>query len=289
MVWSAIQDFVKESEVRIVNDNLHVRMLPDVAKNYDLGLYTKAVDMWSDLVREISQIKIDYPDNKKSVFYIYFVPDDFYRGTEYEGASGRPEFCLDEDGFPKAVCQLQQTLHVKVSNLFGRVSKLHELAHCIHSKFGLQARLFGEGFAEIIPWYVLGYERRLPSHLEWMCALPRIYTIQDYYDDKVPHTEKNREKIASFRSGYVSAYLLVRSIVSSIEERFKISPCSAVQKFLELWGDLGYVDAKEFASWCANFAGMDPEKLIYTCEYQNKVLDDIQKGITKQIQWERNI
>ncbi len=295
-MYKPLADFLQDSEVRIVNDNLHFRMLPAVAKNYDHGMYDAAVDMWVDLVAEISRIGIRSPDKKKKVFYIYFVPDDFYSHMSgYENTLGKPEVGADADGFVYALCYLQQVLlpgtQTDKLNLFNRVTKLHELSHLVHSVFGKNPFWFGEGVAEIVPWYLLGYEKRIPTHLKWMRALPQIYTLEDFSNGQGFSREKVEKKISSYRTGYVSMYLITRAIVSGIAKKLKISPVAAVQKFLDLWHNAGAISGHEFTELCANIAGMDAHRLIYTTYYQNIVLDDIQKEITsdKQLQQGRTI
>lgn len=283
MVWAAVQDFAKQSEMRIVRNDLRIRVLPDAAQNYDAGMYREAVDMWQNLIKEIGTVDLVYPNGAHPVFYVYFVPDDFYNNTDFANMVGKAEYSVDKDGFIRALCYLQKTLTDKTQNdkvnVFNRVAKLHELSHCMHSNFGEQTRLFCEGFAEIIPWYILGYERRIPTHLKWMRALPKIYSIQDYRDNRVSYNEKLGPKICSYQSGYVSAYLLVRAIISNVEKKLKISPCVALQKFLDLWHNTGYVNSASFAEQCANLAGMDARQLIYTTEYQNQVLVDIEREL----------
>lgn len=279
-ILEVLNDYVKKSQVRVVNENLRFRMLPDIAQNYDLGLYAKTVDMWSDLVKEISQIKIEYPYDKKSVFYVYFVPDDFYSNMPgFELVIGKPMDGLDSDGFSSALCYLQSTLtkgepNSDKANLFNRVIKLHELSHCISSNFGDGVFPFSEGFSEIIPWYILGYEKLIPTHLKWMRALPKIYTLKDFSDANVVNERLDR-KIASYRTSYISLYLVTRAIISNIAKRYKVSPRVAVQKFLDLWHNFNGDIYRGLTECYANFAGMDAEKLIYTCEYQNAVLDEI--------------
>ncbi len=283
MVWAAVQDFAKHSEIRIVRNDLRIRMLPDAAKDYDMGMYHEAIDMWQNLVKEIRTIDLVYPNGAQPVFYVYFVPDDFYKNTDFANILGKAEYSVDKEVFIRTLCYLQKTLTDKTqndkTNIFNRVAKLHELSHCVHSNFGEQTRFFDEGIAEAIPWYILGYERRIPTHLKWMRALPKMYSIQDYRDNLVPYNEKLGPKICSYRSGYVSAYLLVRAIISNIKKKFKISPCAALQKFLDLWYNTGYVSSAIFAEKCANLASMDVGRLIYTTEYQNQVLVDIEREL----------
>lgn len=295
-MYEALADFLQDSEVRIVNDNLHFRMLPAIAKNYDHGMYDKAVDLWTDLVAEISKIGIISPDKKKKAFYIYFVPDNFYSHMSgYENILAKPEIGADADGFVYALCYLQQALlpgaQTDKLNLFNRVAKLHELSHLVHSDFGNNPFWFAEGVAELVPWHLLGYEKRIPTHLKWMRALPQIYTLKDFNDGIGFSREQVGKKIPSYRTGYISIYLITRAMVSGIATKLKISPVDALQKFLGLWHGAGAMSANEFTELCANVAGMDAHQLIYTTDYQKMVLDDIQKEITsgQQLQQGRTI
>lgn len=290
-ILEILNDYVKKSQVRIVNANLRFRMLPDVVKKYDTGMYAKVTDMWADLVQEMDRVKIKYPNNKKSIFYIYFVPDDFYSHMPgYENIIGKPMPCADGDGFVSALCYVQSTLtkgepNSDKDNVFNRVIKLHELSHCISSNFGDTPFPFSEGFSEIIPWYILGYEKQIPTHLKWMRALPKIYSLADFSNGNVIYARIDK-KIASYRTSYISLYLVTRAIISNIARRYKISPCMAAQKFLDLWHNFKGNAYRGLVECYASVAGMDIEKLLYTCEYQNAVLDDIDRELKeyKQIQ-----
>jgi len=284
-----VREYVDQSEVRIVNDRLRFRMLPDKAKRFDKGLYDNVSNFWSGIVEEISQIKIKYPDNKESIFYVYFVQNDFFAKShipEFVNIVGKPVCSFDEKGFKNSLAYIQSALDREwcndEKNVFNRITKLHECAHLIHSNFGSRERFIDEGFAEVVPWYILGYEKRVSTHLTWMRALPKIHTVSDFLNNGFPYEKRFGKKIASYKSGYVSAYLFCRAVISGIENKFKISPCKALQKFLDFWYDTKCY-GKDFIIQLAKFAEMDADKLIYTTEYQNAVMNDIERENKKNV------
>lgn len=277
-----LQKYVNESEVRNVNDDLCFRLMPENAKKFDSGLYGAAKDFWADLVKEITKIDIKYPNHKRNIFYVYWLPDDFYEKTmvpQLKNILGRAVESKDTDAFADSLGYIQKCLTDEMQNdkenVFNRVSKLHEFSHLIHGNFGKRERYLDEGVAEIIPWYILGYEKRVPTHLTWMRSLPKIHTLNDFMTGKVSYVEKVGKKISSYKSAYVSAYLICRAVISNIEKKYKISPVDALQKYLDLWYS-AKCDGMEFIMQIANMAAMDTDKLIYTTEYQNQVLTDIE-------------
>ena len=75
-MYEALKDYIKDSELRIVNDNFRIRMSPEIAKNYDNGVYDNAIAEHTTCINEILALELHKPLDKKPIVYTYLVPDD---------------------------------------------------------------------------------------------------------------------------------------------------------------------------------------------------------------------
>ena len=137
--------------------------------------------------------------------------------------------------------------------------------------------MFGEGFAELIPWYALEYEKRVPEHFIAMKSMEKIYTANELLES-VAFSDRVSGKTCSFQPSYMSSYLLIRAIVDFIRVKYKLSRFLAVQKFLELCSVSKY-RKQWFFDELAEIIGMNSDKLLNSTEYQIKMLKQIEKEI----------
>ena len=178
-----LREYIEHSEKReIIPNRFYARMSPEIAKNFDDGLYNFILDEHKECISELETLNIKYPAYAQPKFYIYIVPDEnFIELLKYpykdRKGGGRPVPAYDMDSFNSAYGTSQNLLigHSKVS-VAKHINHIHEYAHLIHQQFNFCAQMFGEGFAELIPWYALEYEKKLSSHLETMKSLERIIT-----------------------------------------------------------------------------------------------------------------
>ena len=157
------------------------------------------------------------------------------------------------------------------------INLIHEYAHLIQHQFGFGSQMFGEGFAELIPWYALEYESRMPSHFVSMCSMEKIYTANELLE-KVVFSDRVDGQTCSFQQSYMSSYLWVRAVVEHIRKKFKLSRYGAVQKFLELYHNITF-DKQWFVEELAEIIGMDAGKLLNSTEYQKSVLKQIKREL----------
>lgn len=279
----ALREYICKSELRMISSDFRARMSKKIAKNFDAGLYDVMLAEHKKCIKELKSLNIKYPANAKPVFYMYVVPDDnFVELLDYPYKTriggGRPVASYDMDGFNSAYGTSQNLLldNGKVS-IEKHVNHVHEYAHLIQQQFFYGAQLFGEGFAELIPWYVLEYERKVPEHFAAMKSINKIYTANELLES-VAFTDKVSGKTCSFQQSYVSSYLWVRAVVEHIRVKYKLSKRQTVQKFLEL-GGFSKFRKQWFIVELAEIIGMDAKNLLDSTEYQIKMLKQIEKEI----------
>ena len=78
-----LRNYIKESELRVFNDRIKVRLSRGLAIKYDLGVYTNFLTRIENEMKMLDKLKIKYPANAKPILYIYVVPDDNYKCLLY--------------------------------------------------------------------------------------------------------------------------------------------------------------------------------------------------------------
>ncbi len=277
----ALRDYIKESEYRVIIDGVFcARMSSDIAKNFDAGRYDIQIAEHKKCINELNKMQIRYPANAKPIFYLYIVPDEnFAELLRYpykdRKGGGRPVDCYDMDGFNTAYGSSQNLLiSDRPISMEQHINNIHEYAHLIQHLFGSDAQMFGEGFAELVPWYVMEYDKKNPIHVGAMRSMNKIYTANELlssieFSDSVPHMT------CSFQPSYMSSYLWVRAVVEHIRLTSNLSRVSATQKFLELYRNIKF-GKQWFVKELAKEIGMDADKLLNSTEYQSNVLKQIE-------------
>ena len=272
-----LYEYIKKSERRVIIDGVFcARMSPDMAKNFDAGHYDIRIAEHTKCINELNKIQIKYPSNAKPIFYLYIVPDEnFAELLRYpykdRKGGGKPVSCYDIDGFNTAYGSSQNLLASdKPISMEQHINNIHEYAHLIQHQFGSDAQMFGEGFAELIPWYVMEYDNKNSLHFAAMRSMDKIYTANELlssvkFSDKVPNMT------CSFQPSYMSSYLWVRAVVEHIRSKFNLSRVDATQKFLELYRNIKF-SGQLLAAGLAKEIGMDVDKLLNSTEYQVAVL-----------------
>lgn len=282
-----LREYVKKSESRVIIDDLFfARMSKDIAKNFDGGLYDVMLNEHKKCIKELESLHIIYPANAKPKFYVYIVPDENFAellNYPYKNISGggRPVPAYELDSFNSAYGTSQNKM---VDNgpigIFRHINLVHEYSHLIHHQFGgYGAQMFGEGFAEMIPWYALEYENLAHEHFVAMKSLDKIYTANELLEMN-PFFDMVPGKTCSFQPSYISSYLWTRAVVEHIRCKYNLSRFGAVQKFLELFNITIY-GKQFFIIELAEILDMDVDKLLDSTEYQIETLEQIAKEVKK--------
>jgi len=278
----ALREYIRESERRVIVDGVFcARMSHEIAKKFDVGEYNARLEEHKKCINELTKMQIKYPANAKPVFYLYIVPDeDFAELLQYpykdRKGGGKPVDSYDMDSFNAAYGSSQNVLiSDKPVSINQHVNNIHEYAHLIQFQFGFDAQMFQEGFAELVPWYVMEYEKKQPMHLIAMRSMSKIYTANELLSDVEFTSDRVPNMTCSFQPSYMSSYLWVRAVVEHIRTKYSLSRVGATQQFLELYHNIK--SSKQlFVQKLAKEIGMDADKLLNSTEYQNAVLKQIE-------------
>ena len=278
----ALREYIKKSERRVIIDGVFcARMSPEIAKKFDAGEYNARLDEHKKCINELNKMQIKYPANAKPVFYLYIVPDEnFAELLQYpykdRKGGGKPVDSYDIDGFNAAYGSSQNSLiSDKPVSINQHVNNIHEYAHLIQYQFGFDAQMFQEGFAELVPWYVMEYDKKQPMHLVAMRSMNRIYTADELLTDVSFTSDRVPNMTCSFQPSYMSAYLWTRAVVEHIRTKYNLSRVAATQQFLELYRNIKSSE-QLFIQKLAKEIGMDADRLLNSIEYQVAVLKQIE-------------
>ncbi len=291
-----LREYIYNSELRVYNENIKVRLSPELAVKYDKGLYDNYLKYTSECYELLLNLNLKYPSNAKPIYYLYIVPfdqyvellrfpDKFNNGT----GGGKPVKCYDLDGFTDAFGisdNLCENFIKEEKGIAYYENEIHELSHLLHTNFFINNKILEEGFAETIPLYILDLQKQYTSHTEALIKLDekQILTAKELLEEEANYmfgaTEILPNKTCSFRLSYISSYLFVRGCIKRIEEKYKINKVDSLQKFLEMLYSSNYINA-----WLifdiADFLGLDRNQLLTGKELQLSVLEDIKNEYNK--------
>lgn len=245
-----MREYIKNSELRIFNDRINVRLSKELAIKYDNGCYYNYFNNMNKYLQMIDTLHIQYPSNAHPIFYVYIVPDDRYIELlkfptffDKGKGGGKPVCCYDLDGFHSAYGLSQNMLENKPSketNISKIENEIHELAHIIHSQFFYKNQIICEGFAEALPLYGLGLEEIFLEHRNLVTNLSKeqIFSAKEILDSEKDNSYGLKEalpnKSCSFRLSYISSYLFVRGCMETIVKKYNVSKERSIQHFLEI-------------------------------------------------------
>lgn len=279
--------YIDKTEVIKINEDLKIRLSKDLLSNYEQGLYDKGIENIVFAIDEIKKLNIKYPCNANPIYYVYIVPDDNFitllnfptsRSTK---GGGKIVQCYDLDGFSSAYgVSSNIMLKQNDANIMEEVNDIHEISHMVHNMFYSKDRYLCEGFAEVLPLYILDYEKKFRHHYECILSLSEedILTVQELLDLE----DKNEfagypllpNASCSFDKAYVSSYLFVRGCINVIEDKFKLNKVDAMNKFLEIVRNSKYM-CQYLVFDIANILEIDKEDLLNGKFIQYKAITSI--------------
>ena len=252
-----LRAYIQNSQLRMVNKDLKIRLSKELAKKYDRGVYNNSIKNLKEDIKQVKKLGLQYPGKANPIFYVYLVPDDnFVELLSYpyltDKGGGRPVNSYDLDGYNKAYGLSQNIWENSLVNrsISSVVNNIHELAHLIHSQFFYNRDSFlCEGFAEALPLYALDYESKFDEHRNILKKLKidEIFSVEDLLNKERNNGYYGKETIipnksCSFRLSYISSYLFVRVCMNKIGLKFKLSKTESAQKFLEIIGSSKYIN-----------------------------------------------
>ena len=291
-----MREYIKNSELRIFNDRIKVRLSKELAIKYDNGCYYNYLNNMYKCFQMIDRLNIKFPGNAHPILYVYIVPDDNYAEllnftSIYDNGKGggKTVCCYDIDGFTSAYGLSQNILENKSSeetDTFVIENEIHELAHIIHSQFFNKNQFICEGFAEALPLYGLGFEEIFDEHRNSIINLneDQIFSAKELLNSEKFNsygTKSISQNVScSFRLSYISSYLFVRGCMETIVKKHNLSKEQSIEHFLEIVRESDYVN-----EWLifdiADALDLPREELLNGKQMQLEILKSLSKENSK--------
>lgn len=287
-----LRKYIEESELRVFNEFIKVRLSKEMIKKYDDGCFDNYLKREYEYLKKVNTLDIKYPGNARPVLYIYIVPTE--ESTKllkipkiFDSGKGgaKPVSCYDLDGFNYAYGISQNYVENVSENpsIALEENDIHELSHIVHSQFFSNNQILGEGFAEALPLYGLGYEEKYEEHKEALLNLKdnQILSAKEILISEREWTYGKEallpNKTCSFRLSYISSYLFVRGCMELIKEKYKLTRKETIQKFLEI-----VRESKCSNEWLildiANALEIEEDKLLNRIDVQKEVLENLKNN-----------
>ena len=280
-------NYVKNSQLLIINDDLRIRLSCELFEKHKKGLYDKQLSSLKQNIEEIKKLNIKYPANAIPIFYIYIVPTDNFKkllnfpNNRGINGGGKPVKSYDLDSFNSAYGITSNIMErTNEANIISTVNNIHELSHLVHSMFFQKDRFISEGFAEALPLYILNYESKFPQYIDCLKSLTekQILSAKELIkmgnDNTFDSTPLIPNTSISFEIPYISSYLFVKGCIQEIEKKFKLHKIEAMQKFLEIIKNSNY-----YSEWLifdiANVLEINKEELLNKKEMQIDIIKNM--------------
>ena len=259
-----------------ISDNLRILMPPDIEQKYRAQGAADFIEVMNKNIDAVLPIKIDYP--QKLVFTFMVLP----RGEEFKRISGTPF----DQGMAGARCcpgvlVIDEPWFFKFSNMKGDIDigLIHELSHTMHGMF-FRMLAMSEGFAEIIPFYILGLEDAAQKEIIKNMKPGDIYTVASVDKDGMFQDAEEMARPgrmpAQYRKSYISMYLWIRGYLKELEKQRNIDKVEALNILLsEFQKAANYGSLKERNYHIAVLIGLPPDTLFNTVTLQLEAQKDL--------------
>lgn len=286
-----LREYIQNSSLRIFKNTVYVRLSEDLAKKYDAWLYNNYLNCIYDSYQQLLSLNLKLPCNWVPNLYIYIVPDSNYSEllsypSKYNKWTGgwRPVKCYDLEWYIQAY-GISQNLCVNYSEnpVIAKVeNNIHELSHIICGQFAYKWTSFSEGLAEVLPLYILDYEKSFTEHKNAILSLNQgdIFTVSELFasekDNSFWVTSIYPNKTCSFRYSYISSYLFIRWLLKTITEIKEVSKIWALQYFLEILKNSSYQHGRLVLDICDDL-WLNPDEILNWKTLQNSAILSIKE------------
>ena len=253
-----------------VSDNLRLMMPPDIEAKYKAGGAANFIKRVSRNIETVLQIKINYPEKPVFTFMV------LHRGEEFHNISGSPF----ENGIAGVACR-NKVLAIDDVGFFNHkggtndIGLIHELAHIMHDYFFTGLGRISEGFAEVIPFYILGLEDETQKEIIRNMKEDDFYTVVSLGKKGAMFQDKNENRRAQHRKTYISMYLWMRGYLQELEKQRNIDKIEALNLVLA-----EFKKAESMATWkekdnhIAALIGLKPDVVFNSVKLQLEAQKD---------------
>lgn len=230
-------------EVIDAGEFLKLALLPDMAekyKNSDCG--QSFAKVMGEYAQEVASLPLSYL--KKPVFGFVVLP----QGKIFQSLSNCP--------FPKGMCGIKaqmddtfvRSLAVdeiwfeqgfsEVPTSEQKIGLIHELSHIIHGAYFQRMGCLGEGFAELLPHYLMKVDNAKHDALIKTIDIDKLPVLGFLNQNGMFANPEDKKLRAQYRTSYLSAYLWMFAYIKRIEKKYGLDKFAATHFFLTHFAEL---------------------------------------------------
>ena len=242
-------EFIKAGEF------LRIAMLPEMVRKYHNSDCGKTfVAILDGYAKEVAALPLNYI--KKPIFGFVVLP----QGDVFQSVTTCP--------FPKGMCGINADLDDVYTKALAvdeiwfekgfskkpdneqKIGLVHELSHVVHGAYFQKMGCLGEGFAELLPHYLMDIENE--KHVDAIKNInAEVLPVLGFLNKNGIFSDpKDKELRAQYRSSYLSAYLWMLAYVKRLEQIMNFDKFGAVNFMLERFAELDKL------SWAERMKGV---------------------------------
>ncbi len=261
-------------EVFDVSPQMRVAVRPALGEKVKAGKCDNFISHMGNLIESVSQIPLDYKMPFRASFLV------FPEGKEFGEVLGLPI----EQGMCEASVALDKNYPLALmvdenwfENGFGetmsfqqQVGLIHELGHIVHGAYFRNMGCMGEGFAELLPHYLMGLEN--PAHQQKVLALAdeNLQTLDFIHQNGMFALEAPDGANTQELKSYMSVYLWMLGYIKRLEKQGQGDKFTAVNKMLQNFAEFDKQPWQTKMSLAANLISMDSFEMLQTTSLQKE-------------------
>ena len=262
-------------EVVDAGEFLRLAMLPDMVQKYNNSDCGKAfVAVLDGYAKEVAALPLKYI--KKPIFGFVVLP----QGEVFQSLTTCP--------FPKGMCGINADLDDVYTKALAvdeiwfekgfskkpdneqKIGLVHELSHVVHGAYFQKMGCLGEGFAELLPHYLMDIENEKHINAIKNINVEALPVLGFLNKNGMFSDPKDKELRAQYRSSYLSAYLWMLAYVKRLEKIGNFDKFGAVNFMLERFAELDKLPWAERMKGAAELVRLSEEECFGTLLLQKE-------------------
>lgn len=257
----------KTFEVCRINEHLKVAALPDMAEKIHKGEGYNFLEVMDSYIGEVCALPLAFRTPPVFSFIVLPCGEMFQTltGCPFKQGMAGAKISLDKE-YPRTLAVDDIWFFCgfgKFEDIKRKVGLCHELAHTVHSHWF--TRMANEGFAELLPHYLMDLEAQNPQHRKAVFDLTEkeMRSINDIETNGIFSAEDLiKYSNTQERIGYMSYYLWTLGLMKCLEEKYQLDKFGAANLLLEKFSELDHLTLSEKAAGVAELVGVDSCVLI---------------------------
>lgn len=222
------------------------------------------------LIAKVAQVPLDYKVPFRASFLVFPEGKEFgdVLGLPIEQGMCEAGVALDKN-YPLALMVDENWFENgfdKELSLQQQVGLIHELGHIVHGAYFRKMGCMGEGFAELLPHYLMGFEAQNSVHRQKVLSVPKqdLQTLDFIHQNGMFALEAPDGANTQELKSYMSVYLWMLGYVKRLENKYQLDKFGAASKMLKNFAEFDKQSWQNKMTEAANLVDMTPAEMLQT-------------------------